>query len=336
MPMALRPTCLPCPPHARCQSGVMIGCESSDYVLRLPLFAHLPVVGTSAPLSWTSPSCFPDQQKVLLAADLADEIESRLRTWKGHVQCKREVARFGSSTKGEVESKFALPRDELYQDLKAEVEKSNVLSEHPEEYYEELWTLAMEDLEASGRVGELQSTLFAKRGGTGIGLGCRMRMIVGNAWQKMRFWLATLFVLALSLQWVRHRFQSNKSRKGQTKELVVATLARLEEVKRISIQSNDDSQDGFLSLTQLRDDILRNESLESKKKKIWMGVIKAVESNTNVRTRQAKVRGEWSRVWEWIGALEPKKGQGSRSKLEAKEVDIVVNRGNGRLPSAEV
>jgi len=341
VPLAFRPTCLPCPPHAVCKAGAMVGCESSDYALRIPLMAHLPLVSTLIPLSMTSPSCQPDQQKVLLAADLADEIENRLRVWKGDVQCKREMTRFGPAKSEKERSSdgiFALPKKELYQDLKEEIEKGSALAEHPDEYYQELWSLAMEDLHATNRIGEEyrgQATLYSKRGGVGIGWGCNAKLLVENAWQRMRLWVATFCLLLLTVQWLRHRLQSNRIRRGQTKELVAATLSRLEEVKRHSIKGKN-NQDGFLSITQLRDDILRKESLESRKKKIWTLVAKVVESNTNVRTRQAKVRGEWSRVWEWIGALDAKKEIDSSDAEGLQNDHKVVNRGNGRIHSAEI
>lgn len=332
VPMALRPTCLPCPPHAICQGGALVGCESSDFILQHSILAQLPLVKTIAPLSMTAPSCSPDQQKVLLAADLADEIESRLRIWKGHVQCRRASARIATSGKG-VSGKafYGLPKEELYLDLKEEVGRGSVLEAHTPEYFEELWGLAMEELEATSRVEESGSMLVAKRGGAGIGLRCSATLLLESAWERMRFWLAAVVFVLSTGQWLRYRWQSTRLRKGEAKKLVAATLSRLEQAKRHSVQNGKANPDGFLSISQLRDDILRHESLESRKRKLWASVAKIVEANTNVRTRQAKVRGEWSRVWEWIGALKTKEevhGNGGDGKA--------VNMGKGRMPSVNV
>lgn len=337
LPSFLHPGCVPCPAHGRCQSGVVIGCESSDYVLQTPVFAHLPLVDKLSPLSVTAPHCRPDEHKLLLAADLADELDGRLRAFKGHVQCKRLPARFGS-LKGvkdwDSNIVYSLPKDELYKELQKEVESGNALTDQPADYFEELWNLALEDLHLTNRVGEEyrgQPTLFTKRGGTGVGLQCRCRLFVESAWQRIRLYLALFAALLATIQWLRHRLQTGRIRQGQTKELYASTLNRLEEFKRNSLQEDGKNQEGFLSISQLRDDILRHESSEKVKKRIWSTVAKMVESNTNVRTRQAKVKGEWSRVWEWVGTV---KQGAERSKYRPKEE--AVNMTSDRLGNIEV
>jgi hypothetical protein len=167
----------------------------------------------------------------------------------------------------------------------------------------------------------------------GVGLGCSAKLMVENVWHRIRLYLLGSLLLLLTVQWLRHRLQKNQSKKGQSKKLVAATLSRLEEVKRQSLQRKSSKEEGYLSISQLRDDILRNETLESKKKALWTIVTKVVEANTNVRTRQAKVRGEWSRVWEWIGSIKTEQGD---DQVDGKEADVIVNKGNGRIRSAEI
>ena len=61
--------------------------------------------------------------------------------------------------------------------------------------------------------------------------------------------------------------------------------------------------EGFLSIGQLRDDILRNVLVRGERERVWKEVKGYVEGNANVRvaTREEGRTGEWSRVWEWIG-----------------------------------
>lgn len=337
MPARFRPTCQPCPAHARCIEGGLVGCESSDYALQHPLLSNLPAASKLVPLSMTAPSCLPDQQKVLLAADLADEIENRLRAWKGNVQCKRKPARL-VGTGDEV---FALPSRELFQQLWEEVQRGGSLPEHTsEDYFTELWSLATTDLLANDRIGQAhrgQSSLYAKRGGAAMGLGCRVGLIVESGWQRIRLWLGAMVGLLVFAQWVRHRVQSRQTRQGQVRQLVQATLSRLEKAKRASMQGKQLHDDGVLSISQLRDDILRDDSSahasNTTKQRLWTAVASVVEANTNVRTRQAKVRGEWARVWEWIGSVEASRVVEDK---ETKREPNIVNAGKGRLRSAEV
>ena len=57
-------------------------------------------------------------------------------------------------------------------------------------------------------------------------------------------------------------------------------------------------------MSQLRDDVLRNEFSAKRRQKLWEKVQMNVETNSNVRARVAEGRsGEISRVWEWIGAV---------------------------------
>ena len=340
VPSFMRPSCVPCPPHSLCQEGFLVGCESSDYVLQTSVLAHLPLINSLTPLSMTAPVCRPDEQKLIFAADLADAIEHRLRIWKGNVQCKRETAKYGSLKGSKEETSdpaYALPKDQLHEQLKEEAAKGSVLSNHPPEYFEELWSMAVDDLLKTDRIQEGyrgQAILYAKRGAVGVGLDCQARLLVESAWQRIKLWLGVAAAVLLAGIWLRHRLQSGRILQGRTKELVASTLSRLEQAKRHASQGK--IEDGFLSISQLRDDILRHESSEASKKKTWSAVSKVVEANANVRTRQAKVKGEWSRVWEWVGALNEVDRVKSRSSRGQGNEGEAVNTGKERLQSAEV
>lgn len=85
--------------------------------------------------------------------------------------------------------------------------------------------------------------------------------------------------------------------------LVSVTLSRL--AIQAALHQNDRGVDRWISIGQLRDDVLRDEHQVSKRESIWRKVRSIVETNSNVRASQKEDRnGEVSRVWEWIGALE--------------------------------
>ena len=61
----------------------------------------------------------------------------------------------------------------------------------------------------------------------------------------------------------------------------------------------------FMSLGQLRDDVLREEFSASRRGKIWKKVQAVVERNANVRASVREGRsGDVSRQWEWIGSTD--------------------------------
>lgn len=62
--------------------------------------------------------------------------------------------------------------------------------------------------------------------------------------------------------------------------------------------------ESYISMAQLRDDVLRDEFSSSRRAKLWQKVQKKVESNSNVRPMVREGRtGDVGRVWEWIGAV---------------------------------
>lgn len=62
--------------------------------------------------------------------------------------------------------------------------------------------------------------------------------------------------------------------------------------------------EGFISMGQLRDDILRDEFSAKRRQKLWERVQRKVEQNSNVRPSVRENRaGDVSRVWEWVGAI---------------------------------
>ena len=63
--------------------------------------------------------------------------------------------------------------------------------------------------------------------------------------------------------------------------------------------------EAFISIGQLRDDVLRATFSPTERERVWKGVRAIVEGNSNVRTstREGGRTGEWSRVWEWIGPV---------------------------------
>lgn len=84
--------------------------------------------------------------------------------------------------------------------------------------------------------------------------------------------------------------------------LVATTLDRL--ATQAVLHARGDATEEWISVGQLRDDILRDEFSAKRREGIWKQVKTVVEMNANVRASVREGRGgEISRVWEWIGSL---------------------------------
>jgi len=96
---------------------------------------------------------------------------------------------------------------------------------------------------------------------------------------------------------------------------VSLTLDRLATQAALHAQDKELQPESWISIGQLRDDVLRDEHSIKKREALWSKVKKVVEMNANVRSSQREGRnGEISRVWEWIGALAGLDGEGKRRK----------------------
>jgi hypothetical protein len=101
----------------------------------------------------------------------------------------------------------------------------------------------------------------------------------------------------------RSRLADYRQATAQIPTLVNTTLDRLATQAALAAEGRVD--EGFISIGQLRDDVLRATFSAAERERVWKGVRAIVEGNANVRasTREAGRTGEMSRVWEWIGPL---------------------------------
>jgi len=104
--------------------------------------------------------------------------------------------------------------------------------------------------------------------------------------------------------YARHEVISRKQNKAAIPQLVSYTLDLLKLQASLHAQDKEEYPENYISIGQLRDDVLRDEHSIRKREALWSMVKKVVEMNANVRSSQREDRnGEISRVWEWIGAV---------------------------------
>lgn len=124
---------------------------------------------------------------------------------------------------------------------------------------------------------------------------------------EYRIQISSLIIIILALLYVRSALISRRKTNAIIPSLVSLTLERLTK-QAISHQENNKIE-RWISIGQLRDDILRDEHSIAKRERVWRKVRIVIETNANVRSSQKEDRnGEVSRVWEWIGAIESRPG----------------------------
>lgn len=99
----------------------------------------------------------------------------------------------------------------------------------------------------------------------------------------------------------RSRYLRERATAAKIPGLVDLVLDRLSKQKELG---EEDIDDPWLFLPNLRDDVLRSIHSLSARERLWKRVKAVVEQNSNVRTGQREGRnGEVGRAWEWIGPM---------------------------------
>ena len=83
---------------------------------------------------------------------------------------------------------------------------------------------------------------------------------------------------------------------------MATTLDRL--ATQAALYTRGNTAESWISVGQLRDDVLRDEFSDKRRSSMWRRVAAVVERNANVRASVREGRGgDVSRVWEWIGSV---------------------------------
>ena len=131
--------------------------------------------------------------------------------------------------------------------------------------------------------------------------------------------------LILSL-YARLQYSSYVETKKAIPDLVKTTLDRLALQATRHATDPESFRENYISISQLRDDVLRDEHSLQKRNAIWQKVRQVVEMNANVRSAQRQDRnGEIARVWEWIGAV------GEIEDTPGRQFERSVRRKSGRV-----
>jgi hypothetical protein len=103
----------------------------------------------------------------------------------------------------------------------------------------------------------------------------------------------------------RVRIQSNRQAEVEAKRMASEVFKELADYAA-DIVYDSSGRDGYISVSQLRDDVLREEFSAKRRTVIWRKVERLVEQNSNVRTKVGVLdSGDVGRGWKWIGPVRP-------------------------------
>jgi hypothetical protein len=155
---------------------------------------------------------------------------------------------------------------------------------------------------------ELASTSLAR-----IPITCAIKRSIRLGLARNRLSIGLLVAFIFAGFYMRYWYQTRVAISAQVPGLVDLVLERLANQKELG---DEDIDDPWLFLPNLRDDVLRSIHSVSQREKVWQRVKKVVELNSNVRTSQREGRsGEVGRAWEWIG---PVAGEGARRRRSGR------------------
>ena len=145
----------------------------------------------------------------------------------------------------------------------------------------------------------LSSTSLAR-----LPFNCAIRRSFRLTVARHRLEITSLATVIVAFIYARFLLASRAASNARVPNLVSLTLERLATQATLHAQDKEGVPESWISIGQLRDDVLRDEHSISKREALWKKVRAVVEMNANVRSSQREGRnGEISRVWEWIGAV---------------------------------
>ncbi|QIW98751.1 hypothetical protein AMS68_004269 [Peltaster fructicola] len=320
---SIRPPCEPCPPHAYCHEKLITFCESGFVLKQHPLS-----IGGLLPLP---PTCEADSARARRVQAVKDRAIEELREQNAKYEC-------GQASKSELKET----------DLKKTIATMRRRDMSNEEF-EDLWASALGELQAveditssADTIGNptLRSSSLAR-----VPISCAIRRSLRETLRRYVWTLVMLAFLASGGAYGRQRITSSRFEEKKAKELASLALRKLSEQASLHAVEPDTWEEGYISVAQLRDDVLRDEFSATRRKKIWEKVQKKVEGNANVRPMVREGRGgDVGRVWEWIGArgaiesppFDRRRSAGYRDSLGGIAGDRLIEAGSEQPSTGKV
>ncbi|CAK1366899.1 unnamed protein product [Cercospora beticola] len=297
----IRPQCEPCPPHAYCGENLETTCETGFVLTHHPLSLNgvLPI----------APTCEPDSAKARKVEAVKQRAVEALREQNARYEC-------GEASEPELKETA----------LKAAIATKRRKGMSNDEF-EDLWAAAIGEISNSDEIilrlassnteSTLRSTSLAA-----LPLACAIRRSLRETLRRYLWQLIGVLLVLTSGGYGRYRITSGNETEKRAKQLATLALEKLSYQAALNATEPDVYKENYMSVAQLRDDVLREEFSANRRKVLWQRVQALVESNSNVRPMVREGRtGDVGRVWEWVGAV---------GLLESPEAGLGVSGGNRR------
>ena len=135
-----------------------------------------------------------------------------------------------------------------------------------------------------------------------VSFSCALKRSARLTLARYRLSLSVLIFFGVAVLYIRSLILTSRKDTARIPLLVATTLDRL--ATQAALHARGDAAESWISVGQLRDDVLRDEFSDRRREKMWKRVRAVVERNSNVRAsvREGRV-GDVSRMWEWIGSV---------------------------------
>lgn len=318
-----KPHCIDCPQHARCFPNLEIACYD-DFVPYAPwYYKYAPFFEPK------SQRCIPDTKKAEKIEIMIDIALDLLRARNANKMC-------GSTSTEDLDAGISL--HDLH-DLLLTLKAPYITIEE----FEELWERSVVELEKEPEIIVRQVTIFKSKSSskhyTNNQVGFEssqgqsssvinnpvaekvsenkvfrstslshlsFKCLVSNTLLSIlvKFKLAVVILACITLisSVAFWKFQQSQLQNQKIETIYKEVLNKLQRQARLGRESAE--LPAYVGSIQLRDLILSSENNLAYKMRLWEGISRKVDRNTNVRSQLLEVHGEVMKVWQWIGSLE--------------------------------
>ncbi|KIO21072.1 hypothetical protein M407DRAFT_29285 [Tulasnella calospora MUT 4182] len=292
-------TCTPCPKFAFCTPD-SVTCQSSYILKPHPLAALGPVLNGFPGLGSVAfpPKCVQDREKLKRIGGLVDGIENWLAMTRGTRICNGVKPPTDERDGGEAKV-LGLEKESLREAVKRKTKRD---AENADEIFERV----LADLDKFGMIikgTDVEGFEYVAAVRADYTLPCRIKVTAREWWEANRRRVYTFLVLMAGLFYLRSRALASAAESRKVAGLVQEALDMLQEQEFGYHADPVTTTEPYIVPVHLRDLILKDEHSPKVRQRVWQKVAKIVEGNANVRTNEEEVRGEYTKVWRWVGSV---------------------------------
>ncbi|KAI0093624.1 Man1-Src1p-C-terminal domain-containing protein [Irpex rosettiformis] len=307
--------------------------KSVSHLAYAALSAALDGVPGLGPVAF-APRCVEDPKRKRHIGALGKAVEAMLAAERGRRLCAGVGWKQEPGTVAEEAKKWGVEVETLKDTLRRKTSPNMVHT------FEDTWNEAIQQLLVWGGVfiGEDESELTSQSSGKRylahrtpqMDMACTVTVKARETWDEWRKQVFAFLTLLGTIVYVRHQRAQKAIENERVAVLAQSALNLLRSQELAHYTDPVTAPHAYLPSLQLRDLILQDEPSIRARRRLWAGVERVVEENTNIRTNLEEVEGgNEERVWRWVGSAGAGKSlvQGPADELEQEgeeEVDVTT------------